>query len=330
VIATEEVETLGLQGVTTELPTDDGTVALGRRAREQPLRRDAARWGATVALLCAGLFLLWPARFGGRAAFVVVQGNSMEPAFHSGDLLYARRSGGYRVGDVVVYRAERGGMVVHRIRSVTADGRYVLRGDNRTNDDGGSPTADDVVARVAANLGAWPMRALGWTPTLMGLLCAFALGWYLWPASANDEAPPTRVRRTPDPRRRALQTAGSVVALAAVAGTAIVVVPVLADRRHAGVASSSTDTAARVPVSPGADMTLPSWVPVDTAPQWQPVPAELSAAVVVSAQTEQPENLADSVPGWTRSEEKDAQSHLLATWTPHQDPTPTWRRAREQ
>jgi signal peptidase I len=64
-----------------------------------------------------------------------VQGGSMEPALHAGDLVvYQRRSARVRAGDMVLF--EHGdALVVHRVAAVLRDGRLRTYGDaNRSLD----------------------------------------------------------------------------------------------------------------------------------------------------------------------------------------------------
>lgn len=156
-----------------------------------------------VVMLGLALALVWPSRLGGASTFVIVKGSSMEPTYHSGDLLYARSARSYRVGDVVVYRIPKRGtgageMVVHRIRGRTADGRYVMQGDNRSEDDGAFPSASDFVARPRLALGPLPAVILLLMPWLMMLVCAIVLCWYLWPTrSGNAAAVPAPVPAGP-------------------------------------------------------------------------------------------------------------------------------------
>ena len=58
---------------------------------------------------CGVIALAWfvwlrPVNLGGDVSYVMVQGKSMEPTFHDGDLVIARRGGTYHRGDVVAFR----------------------------------------------------------------------------------------------------------------------------------------------------------------------------------------------------------------------------------
>src|SRR5215217_7406500 len=87
-------------------------------------------------VLFAALAAIWiafaPTTVGGQASYVVVNGNSMEPAFHRGDLVIVRAASTYRVGDIVTYRnAELKAFVIHRIIATEQD-HYVFKGDNNS------------------------------------------------------------------------------------------------------------------------------------------------------------------------------------------------------
>ncbi len=108
----------------------------------------------TVALLllAAGGWWLWPATLGGRTTYLVTQGVSMEPRFHSGDLAILRPASGYAVGDAVAYRSEAlHTVVLHRIVAVEG-GRFRLRGDNNTWLDPDRVPPSDVLGRLAGRV----------------------------------------------------------------------------------------------------------------------------------------------------------------------------------
>ena len=130
-------------------------------------------------ILIVSLVTIWlafaPTRAGGRAAYVMVNGNSMEPGFHRGDLAIVRKAGIYQVGDVVTYRdARMGAFVIHRIIGVEQD-HYILKGDNNSWIDAYHPTQEEIIGKLwvhAPKLG----RAMEWlrlpvnTALIIGLL----------------------------------------------------------------------------------------------------------------------------------------------------------------
>jgi signal peptidase I len=100
-------------------------------------------------------FLFWahfvrPESLGGSAAYVLVSGQSMEPRYHTGDLVLVRRHASYHVGQVVAYRVPKGdpmagAQVIHRIVGGDAARGFVVQGDNRSQPDVWRPKAGDVV-----------------------------------------------------------------------------------------------------------------------------------------------------------------------------------------
>lgn len=147
----------------------------------------------TVTLIATAVVALWPARLGGATTFVVVQGHSMDPTFHLGDVVYVRSADEYRPGDVVVYRVPQGNpgagiQIVHRLRRVEPDGTLVLRGDNNPTEDVFRPTRADVVGKVVADLGPLPRLVLGLAPLLASIGAGAAVVIVLWP-DRNDDDP---------------------------------------------------------------------------------------------------------------------------------------------
>lgn len=109
-----------------------------------------ATWGV-VAL--AWFVWLRPVALGGNVSYVMVQGTSMEPTYHNGDLVIARSGGSYHRGDVVAFRV--GGrfndpaLVIHRIVGGNGAHGFVTRGDNRDRTDPWSPRNANVVGRAS-------------------------------------------------------------------------------------------------------------------------------------------------------------------------------------
>jgi signal peptidase I len=101
-------------------------------------------------LLCAGLVVLWmlfaPTQFGGKTSYVVVNGISMEPKFHKGDLALVRKSNTYNVGDIVVYRHPTIGPIIHRIIGKDGD-HYTFQGDNNNFVDSYHPTQAELIGK---------------------------------------------------------------------------------------------------------------------------------------------------------------------------------------
>src|SRR5664279_3506664 len=92
------------------------------------------RFSFLPAVLLIATLLLWilflPIQFRGVSAYVIVNGNSMEPVYHKGDLVIIRRETTYRVGDIVTYfNTELKAPVIHRIIA-QKDGTFIMKGDH--------------------------------------------------------------------------------------------------------------------------------------------------------------------------------------------------------
>jgi signal peptidase len=124
--------------------------------------RSAVEVCALVALLGI-LFLTWPQTLGGRVAYVMVSGRSMEPTMHLGDVAVLRRRSTYRRGDIVAYHVPRGevgqgAVVIHRIVGGDATRGFVTRGDHNAYDDPWHPHSTDIVGSrwvLLAGAGRW-------------------------------------------------------------------------------------------------------------------------------------------------------------------------------
>jgi signal peptidase len=132
--------------------------------------------------------VLWPASLGGTIAYVAVNGDSMLPSLHPGDLVVTRAQGGYQVGDVIVYVVPRGDIahgrkVVHRIVGGDAATGFTMRGDNNAFVDPWKPRPDHVLGRVVLDIpvaGGWMMHLM--RPVNLGILCAsITVTALLWP-----------------------------------------------------------------------------------------------------------------------------------------------------
>lgn len=113
------------------------------------------RWSTSLSSALWLVFALaaWvvfaPIPMGGNAAYIIVNGISMEPNFHLGDLVVVRSSSHYKVGDIVVYQNQGmgGKNVFHRIIELNLD-RYILKGDNNSWIDTYQPTKKEVIGEL--------------------------------------------------------------------------------------------------------------------------------------------------------------------------------------
>jgi len=111
---------------------------------------------ASLALGTVVLVLLWvyfaPAAIGGSTSYVVTDGISMEPRFHSGDLALVRSRSEYHVGEIVAYYNKAFHTVVlHRIVR-RAGWRYVFKGDNNNFLDFEHPKRSQLIGALWVHL----------------------------------------------------------------------------------------------------------------------------------------------------------------------------------
>jgi signal peptidase len=116
-----------------------------RRNTRRALR--VAVLGATLALALGWFLVLRPTSLGGPAGYVLVSGTSMEPTYHTGDLVITQRQDTYQVGDIVEFRVKQA-LIIHRIVGGDAVTGYLVRGDNNRVEDGFRPKADHVVGKA--------------------------------------------------------------------------------------------------------------------------------------------------------------------------------------
>ncbi len=98
-------------------------------------------------LVLTAWLALAPLQFGGRVAYILVNGNSMAPTLHKDDLLLLRPAPQYTTGDIVAYRDPQIGPVIHRIIK-QQDSHFTMRGDHNTFTDPYHPTSADVIGKL--------------------------------------------------------------------------------------------------------------------------------------------------------------------------------------
>jgi signal peptidase I len=107
-----------------------------------------------VGIVLVGLLALggW-AVVTGRVGYVVTDGVSMQPSYHTGDLVLVARSSNYRVGQIVEYDGGPNGhlAILHRIVGGDAHG-FVIKGDNNQSIDPTHPRADQVIGRAVLHI----------------------------------------------------------------------------------------------------------------------------------------------------------------------------------
>jgi signal peptidase I len=102
----------------------------------------------SIVIMIAVWIAFAPVQAGGRASYIIVIGNSMEPNFHIGDLVIVHKELDYQVGAAVVYRnRDLNSFVFHRIISKTHQG-YTLQGDNNTWVDTYQPAKEEILGKL--------------------------------------------------------------------------------------------------------------------------------------------------------------------------------------
>ncbi|MGZ4765168.1 MAG: signal peptidase I [Ilumatobacteraceae bacterium] len=157
--------------------------ALWRRARR--VLPSALIW--TTVGLCA--WWVWPTRFGGDTTTLVVEGHSMEPTYHNGDLIVAHADDHYRPGEIVVFKIQPPGdhaheaLIVHRLIAIDPDGHITTQGDNRSVADGFGLTTANIVGRARLRIpsGGTFLRVMSrWW--MLAVVSGLIVTMTLWPS----------------------------------------------------------------------------------------------------------------------------------------------------
>jgi signal peptidase I len=136
--------------------------------------------GIAIAILVCLFWVqfLRPQSLGGNAAYVLVSGQSMEPRYHTGDLVLVEKHHSYHAGQLIAYRVPKGdpmagAQVIHRIIGGDAKHGFIVRGDNRTAPDVWRPKPQDIVGAKALRLpGAIVVLQFLRAPVFLALLAA--------------------------------------------------------------------------------------------------------------------------------------------------------------
>jgi len=154
----------------------------------------AWRWVTAVlaiAFMLGAIVLAWPQDRGGQFRLVVVSGTSMEPTYHTADLLIARK-GDYQVGDVVVYNAyiedTPVGRVVHRLVELQPNGTYLTQGDNKDYRDPWSVRPEWIEGRVVTVIPrGFVIIFILRNPIFLAVMSGLLLTAALWPRKPRAE-----------------------------------------------------------------------------------------------------------------------------------------------
>jgi signal peptidase I len=142
--------------------------------------------------LVTGLAAIWmafaPVQLGGQVSYVVVNGISMEPNYHTGDLVLVRQAAAYQVGDVVTYHDTRmNANVIHRIIDIEGN-RFVLQGDNNSWIDAARPTADEILGKLWIYLPKFG-KAMLWVKAPLNMALAAGLFGGLFTVNITMQKP---------------------------------------------------------------------------------------------------------------------------------------------
>jgi len=137
-------------------------------------------------LIVGAALVMWPAQYGGWSTVVIVSGESMQPTYDTGDLVFSWDTGAPGVDDVIVFQvpegqAGEGGLVLHRL--LARDGTtLVTQGDNNAFRDPWQLTDDDVLGTALFHLPnvGHLFFALG-SPFTLAWLLGLAAVAVLWP-----------------------------------------------------------------------------------------------------------------------------------------------------
>jgi len=117
------------------------------------------RGGARLRSIAEAVLALLLVALGWTHGVLYVEGGSMEPVLHAGDLIVYRRTGAVLAeGDLVVFE-HRGSLVVHRVAGVLRDGALRTRGDANDAVDAEPVSASAVRGEVVLTVPAGGMMA---------------------------------------------------------------------------------------------------------------------------------------------------------------------------
>jgi signal peptidase I len=186
---------------------------------------------AVLTVTWLGVLAVGPALVLGWKPVVITSG-SMQPAIRPGDIVVAVDAPGPRVarGEVVVFRNPAGeGLLAHRIRSRSADGTYVTKGDANRDADSTPLRSNQVVGvgRMVVPLAGLPLvwaRTGQWLNLALSVLgVAVALWWSGRAFERFDSPTSTRPGRTRGrARRRRMRVVLPFVVGVLVAASAVV------------------------------------------------------------------------------------------------------------
>ena len=158
--------------------------------------KDLTRYVSIIATVVLWIIFA-PIKLGGKASYILVSGNSMEPNFHRGDLVITQKHQEYQIGEAIAYyHPMLEGVVYHRIVGIEQGG-YLLQGDANAWLDSHIPTNDEVLGAEWIYLpGVGSVLEKARQPAwLATIIVAFVL-MTVWPS--GDENQPVGSEETPE------------------------------------------------------------------------------------------------------------------------------------
>lgn len=133
-----------------------------------------------VALAVIWFLVFRPVMLGGPAAYIIVDGTSMEPTFANLDLVITRHAGSYESGEVIAYypttpQVYRASLTIHRIVEANERGEFLTIGDNRSELDQWVARPENVLGKAWLHVpyGGRPILFLRETRNLVTLIAVF-------------------------------------------------------------------------------------------------------------------------------------------------------------
>ena len=185
-------ETLAGTDASTDAPAPASRRApRGAWSNKHSSQRIILRNAGSAFLLILIVVALWPASLGGVTGFTVVQGQSMEPTYVTGDVVMTLQHQSYDVGNVISYvvpegQPGEGGRVIHRITEnigTEDDPQYLTQGDNNAELDPWVIAPEDIVGHALGHIPGLG-RVLGTNsyPLIIAGAAAVIVLIFLWPS----------------------------------------------------------------------------------------------------------------------------------------------------
>jgi len=149
-------------------------------------------------LLLASLAAIWiafaPVKLGGKVSYAMINGISMEPNYHTGDLAIVRQAPFYQVGDIVTYHdARMNANIIHRIVDINGD-HFILKGDNNSWRDAYQPTFDEILGKLWIYLPKFG-KAILWVKLPPNMALAAGLLGGLFAVNVDNQKPGKKGKR---------------------------------------------------------------------------------------------------------------------------------------